>query len=108
MNIKSSQTLVKEALIEITTISPPQALEMSNNNECNLIDIRDTVELQKLGRIENSFHISRGLLEFSIHPESAYVQNNNLDLNKEIGFKKVSHIEGGFGNMSNSGFKVIK
>jgi hypothetical protein len=48
------------------------------------------------------------LLEFSIHPESAYVQNNNLDLNKEIGFKKVSHIEGGFGNMSNSGFKVIK
>jgi len=60
MNIKSSQTLVKEALIEITTISPSQALEMSNNNECNLIDIRDTVELQKLGRIENSFHISRG------------------------------------------------
>ena len=128
MNIKSSQTLVKEALIEITTISPSQALEMSNNNECNLIDIRDAVELQKLGRIENSFHISRGLLEFSIHPESAFVQNNNLDLNKEIvlfcaaggrsalavktltemGFKKVSHIEGGFGNMSNSGFKVIK
>ena len=128
MNIKSSQTLVKEALTEITTITPSLALEMSNNNECNLIDIRDEVELQKLGRIENSFHISRGLLEFSIHPESAFVQNNNLDLNKEIvlfcaaggrsalaaktlkemGFKKVSHIEGGFGNMSNSGFKVIK
>ena len=128
MNIKSSQTLVKEALTEIATITPSLALEMSNNNECNLIDIRDAVELQKLGRIENSFHISRGLLEFSIHPESAFVQNNNLDLNKEIvlfcaaggrstlaaktlkemGFKKVSHIEGGFGNMSNSGFKVIK
>ena len=128
MNIKSSQTLVKEALTEITTITPSLALEMSNNNECNLIDIRDAVELQKLGRIENSFHISRGLLEFSIQPESAFVQNNNLDLNKEIvlfcaaggrsalaaktlkemGFKKVSHIEGGFVNMSNSGFKVIK
>ena len=27
---------------------------------------------------------------------------------KEMGFKKVSHVEGGFGNMSNSGFKVIK
>ena len=128
MNIKSSQTLVKEALTEIATITPSLALEMSNNNECNLIDIRDAVELQKLGRIGNSFHISRGFLEFSIHPESAFVQNNNLDLNKEIvlffaaggrsalaaktlkemGFKKVSHIEGGFGNMSNSGFKVIK
>ena len=128
MNIKSSQTLVKEALDEITTISPEQALKISNNNECNLIDIRDAIELQKLGRIENSLHISRGLLEFSIHPESAFVQNNNLDLNKEtvlfcaaggrsalavktlkeMGFKKVSHIEGGFGSMSNSGFKVIK
>ena len=93
-----------------------------------MIDIRDEIELQKLGRIENSFHISRGLLEFSIHPDSAFVQNNNLDLNKELvlfcaaggrsaladktlnemGFKKVSHVEGGFGSMSNSGFKVVK
>ncbi len=128
MTIKSPQNLVADALSEIKTISSSEALEMSNKNECNLIDIRDAVELQKLGRIENSFHISRGLLEFSIQPDSAYVQNNNLDLNKEIvlfcaaggrsalavktlkemGFKKVSHIEGGFGNMSNSGFKVIK
>ena len=128
MNIKSSQTLVKEALSEITTISPSEALEKLNKNECNLIDIRNTDELQSLGTIENSINISRGLLEFAIHPESTFVQNNNLDLNKEIvlfcaaggrsalaaktlkemGFKKVSHVEGGFGSMSNSGFKVIK
>ena len=63
-----------------------------------------------------------------MHPDSPYVQNSNLDLNKEIvlfcaaggrsalaaktlkemGFEKVSHVEGGFGEMSNSGFKVIK
>ena len=128
MNIKSSQTLVKEALSEVTTISPTQALEKVNKNECNLIDIRDAIELEKLGRIENSLNIPRGLLEFLIHPESAFVQNNNLDMNKEIvlfcaaggrsalaaktlkemGFKKVSHVEGGFGSMSNTGFKVIK
>ena len=128
MSIKSSQTLVKEALSEITTISPSEALEKLNKNECNLIDIRNTDELQSLGTIENSINISRGLLEFAIHPESTFVQNNNLDLNKEIvlfcaaggrsalaaktlkemGFKKVSHVEGGFGSMSNSGFKVIK
>tara|TARA_B100001758_G_scaffold78165_1_gene66157 strand:+ start:739 stop:1125 length:387 start_codon:yes stop_codon:yes gene_type:complete len=128
MKIKSSQTLVQDALTQVKTISPTEALELSNKNECNLIDIRDAVELQNLGRIENSFHISRGLLEFSIHPDSAFVQNNNLDLNKELvlfcaaggrsalaaktlnemGFKKVSHVEGGFGSMSNSGFKVVK
>ena len=128
MKIKSSQTLVQDALTHVKTISPSEALELSNKNECNLIDIRDAIELQNLGRIENSFHISRGLLEFSIHPDSAFVQNNNLDLNKELvlfcaaggrsalaaktlnemGFKKVSHVEGGFGSMSNSGFKVVK
>ena len=128
MKIKSSQTLVQDALTQVKTISPSEALELSNKNECNLMDIRDAVELQNLGRIENSFHISRGLLEFSIHPDSAFVQNNNLDLNKELvlfcaaggrsalaaktlnemGFKKVSHVEGGFGSMSNSGFKVVK
>ena len=126
MNIKSSQTLVKEALSEITTISPSQALEKLNKNECNLIDIRDASELQALGKIENSVNIPRGLLEFSIHPESAFVQNNNLDLNKEIvlfcaaggrsalaaktlkemGFKKVSHVAGGFGAMKDAGFKI--
>ena len=128
MNIKTPQTLVKEALSEITTISPSQALEKLNKNECNLIDIRDAVELENLGKIESSINIPRGLLEFMIHPESVFIQNNNLDLNKEIvlfcaaggrsalavktlkemGFKKVSHVEGGFGSMSNSGFKVIK
>ena len=128
MKIKTSQNLVLEALKDIKTISAEEGLKLFNNKECNLIDIRDAVELQNLGRIDNSFHISRGLLEFSIHPESAFVQKNNLDLNKEIvlfcaaggrsalavktlkemGFKKVSHIEGGFASMSNSGFKVIK
>ena len=128
MKIKSPQNLVTEALSNINTISPAEGLKLAKNKECNLIDIRDEVELQKNGRIENSYHISRGLLEFSMHPESAYVQNKKLDLNKEIvlfcaaggrsalavktlkemGFEKVSHIEGGFGLMKSSGFKVLK
>ena len=128
MTIKSAKTLVADALSEVKTISPSEALELSNKNECNLIDIRDGIELQNLGRIENSYHVSRGLLEFSLHPDSPYVQNNDLDLNKEIvlfcaaggrsalaaktlkemGFNKVSHVEGGFGEMSDSGFKIVK
>ena len=126
MSIKSPQTLVSEALNEVKTITPEEAMKLNSENKCNLIDIRDEVELQKLGTIENSFHIPRGLLEFSIHPESAYVQNNKLDLNKEIilfcaaggrsalaaktlkemGFDNVSHIEGGYGIMREKGFKI--
>ena len=127
MIIKSPQTLVSEALKAVETITPEEALKLASENKCNLIDIRDEVELKKLGSIENSFHIPRGLLEFSIHPESAYVQNNQLDLNKEIvlfcaaggrsalaaktlkemGLDNVSHVEGGFGLMKQKGFKII-
>ena len=126
MSIKSPQTLVSEALNEVKTITPEEAMKLNSENKCNLIDIRDGVELQKLGAIENSFHIPRGLLEFSIHPESAYVQNNQIDLNKEtvlfcaaggrsalaaktlqeMGFKNVSHVEGGFSLMVQKGFKI--
>ena len=126
MNIKSPKTLVAEALKVIKTITPEEAMKLDSENKCNLIDIRDEVELQKLGTIENSFHIPKGLLEFYIHPESAYVQNNQLDLSKEnvlfcaaggrsalavktlkeMGFDNVSHIEGGFGLMRQKGFKI--
>ena len=126
MAIKSPQTLVAEAMTEVKTITPEDAMLLDKENKCNLIDIRDEAELQKLGTIENSFHIPRGLLEFSIHPESGYVQNNQLDLSKEIvlfcaaggrsalaakplkemGFDNVSHIEGGFGLMRQKGFKI--
>tara|TARA_B100001996_G_scaffold172151_1_gene131372 strand:- start:70 stop:453 length:384 start_codon:yes stop_codon:yes gene_type:complete len=127
MSIKSPQTLVQEALKEVKTISPEEALEKHKNNQCNLIDIRDSVELQNQGSIENALNISRGLLEFMLHPDSPYVEQNGLDLNKEIvlfcaaggrsalaaktlkemGFEKVSHVDGGFGTMQLSGFKII-
>jgi len=126
MTIKSSQTLVAEALKEIKTISTDEAYEKFNNNECNLIDIRDVRELEREGRIEDSNHIPRGMLEFWLDPESAYFKQGKLDLNKEMvlfcaggmrsalaakslkdmGFKKVSHIDGGFGALKQSKFKI--
>ena len=127
MNIKSSQTLVAEALKEIKTISTDQAYEMFSQGKCNLIDIRDIRELQNEGRVENSQHIPRGMLEFWLDPESVYFKEGKLDLNKEMvlfcagglrsalaakslkdmGFKKVSHIDGGFGAIKQSNFKIV-
>ena len=126
MTIKSASTLVAEALKEIKTISPEEALEKLNNDACNLIDIRDVRELEREGRIEDSNHIPRGMLEFWLDPESAYFKQGKLDLNKEMvlfcaggmrsalaakslkdmGFKKVSHIDGGFGALKQSKFKI--
>ena len=41
MAIKSLQTLVSEAMQEIKTINADEALKMVEENNCNLIDIRE-------------------------------------------------------------------
>ena len=127
MAIKSVQALVAEAYSEVKTINTKQAFELVKENKCNLIDIRDIRELERDGKIENSVHIPRGMLEFWIDPNSQYFKEGKLDLEKEMvlfcaagarsalaaktlkemGFEKVSHIEGGFGSLKQSKFKVI-
>ena len=127
MTIKSSQLLVFEALKTIKTISSNEALALSNDRNCNLIDIREKGELDKKGRVENSHHIPRGMLEFWLDPDGPYFKSGKLDMNKgmilfcagglrsalavkslqEMGFKNVSHIDGGFAAMSQSDFKIV-
>ncbi|MDA7769766.1 rhodanese-like domain-containing protein [Candidatus Pelagibacter sp.] len=127
MPIKSSQTLVSEALKEVKTITANEALKLSNDNKCTLVDIREKGELDKTGRIESSNHIPRGMLEFWLDPEGPYFKSGKVDMNKEIvlfcagglrsalaakalkemGFEKVSHIDGGFAAISQSDFKIV-
>jgi len=127
MTIKSSQTLVLEALKEIKTISVEQALKQAKAGNCNLIDIREKGELDKMGRVENSNHIPRGMLEFWLDPEGPYFKSGKLDMTKEMvlfcagglrsalaakslkemGFENVSHIDGGFAAISQSDFKIV-
>ena len=127
MTIKSSQTLVSEALSEVKTITADEALKLSNENKCTLIDIREKGELDKTGRIQNSNHIPRGMLEFWLDPEGPYFKSGKIDMSKEMvlfcagglrsalaakslkemGFEKVSHIDGGFAAISQSDFKIV-
>ena len=127
MAIKSSQTLVSEALSKVKTITADEALKLSNDDKCTLIDIREKGELDKTGRIENSNHIPRGMLEFWLDPEGPYFKSGKIDMNKEMvlfcagglrsalaakslkemGFEKVSHIDGGFAAISQSDFKIV-
>ena len=127
MAIKSSQTLVSEALSEVKTITADEALKLTNEDKCTLIDIREKGELDKTGRIENSNHIPRGMLEFWLDPEGPYFKSGKIDMSKEMvlfcagglrsalaakslkemGFEKVSHIDGGFAAISQSDFKIV-
>ena len=127
MNIKSANDLVNEALLEIRTISADVALENFESKKINLIDIRDIRELEKEGRVENSHHIPRGMLEFWMDPNGSYFKQGKLDQDKEIvlfcagglrsalaakslkdmGFENVSHIDGGFGAIRQSKFRIV-
>ncbi len=125
MSIKTAQTLVSEAMKEVKTISPDEAFKLLEENNCNLIDIREQYELEMTGTLENSINIPRSHLEFQFEP---LTQNAIIDTNKEtvlfcaaggrsaltvktlqeMGCKKVSHIEGGFSALQNSKFKIKK
>ena len=127
MNIKSIQNLVSDAMGEIKTINADEAYKKFENNNCNLIDIREINELDNSGRVEGANHIPRGMLEVYLDPNSPIIQNGQVDKNKEIilfcaggvrsalavkslkemGYEKISHIDGGFAVMSSSGFKII-
>ena len=127
MKIKSVQNLVAEAMQEIKTINADEALKMVEDNNCNLIDIRDASELESAGKVDNSVHIPRGMLEIYLDPNSALFKQGVLDQNKEMvlfcaggvrsalavkalkdmGYEKISHIEGGFGSISQSKFKIV-
>ena len=127
MNIKSIQNLVSEAMNEIKTIDADQAYKLVKDSSCNLIDVREVNELDATGRVDGAIHIPRGMLEVYLDPNSPVFQNGQLDQNKEfvlfcaggvrsalavkslmdMGYKKISHIDGGFASMSNSKFKIV-
>ena len=127
MNIKTIQNLVSEAMSEIKTIDTEEAYQMVQNKNCNLIDIRESNELENTGSVEGASHIPRGMLEVYLDPNSPIFQNGQIDQNKEfvlfcaggvrsalavkslkdMGYQKVSHIDGGFGSIASSKFKII-
>ena len=127
MTIKTIQTLVSEVMQEIKTIKADEALKMVEDDNCNLIDIREVRELESTGKVENSVHIPRGMLEIYLDPNSALFQQGILNQDKEMvlfcagglrsalaakslkemGFKKVSHVDGGFAAISQCDFKIV-
>ena len=127
MNIKSSQSLVEDALKSIKTLNSSEVKKLLENNEITLIDVRDIREIWKEGTIENSKHIPRGMLEFWLDPASTYYQANKInEKNKmvlfcalglrsalatkslvDMGFKNVAHVDGGFDALKKSGLKII-
>ena len=127
MTIKTIQNLVSEVMSEIKTIDADETYQLDQNKNCNLIEIRESNELENTGSVEGASHIPRGMLEVYLDPNSPVFQNGQIDQNKEfvlfcaggvrsalavkslkdMGYQKVSHIDGGFGSIASSKFKII-
>ena len=59
----------------IQTLTVEQAMEIHDDENVVIVDIRDVRELKREGRIPNSFHCPRGMVEFWIDPESPYYKD---------------------------------
>ena len=69
---KGYRQLLDEANAEIEGISPEDAATLLNDENSVLVDLRDPRELEREGRIPGAKHVTRGMLEFWIDPESPY------------------------------------
>ena len=66
------QTMIQQADNAVTTLSPAEVAQKTEDPGTLIVDIRDIRELEREGRIPGSKHIPRGMLEFWIHPDSPY------------------------------------
>ena len=118
----SSAELVARAKQQIKEISSSEAIDIHNDNEVVIVDIRDIRERQREGFIPDSVHAPRGMIEFWVDPDSPYFKDIfgkpkrfifhcasgwrsalTVATLKEMGFD-AEHIEDGFkGWVSNGG-----
>jgi rhodanese-related sulfurtransferase len=120
------KTLVAEANARIETIGVEDAIALLDNDDVQLIDIRDIRELNREGVIPGAYHAPRGMLEFWVDPQSPYHKALFASGKKfvffcaagwrsalatramqDMGLKPVAHIDGGFGAWRDAGGPIV-
>ena len=124
MQTKTLEALLIEANELVKRLSYNESLELINNTQTVIIDVREESEVFNLGLIKNAVHIPRGLIEFKLSPNS---QNNPVLINDntnilvycaggyrsalaaktllDLGFKNVYNL-GGFNEWVESGGEI--
>ena len=78
MQTKTLEALLIEANELVKRLSYNESLELINNTQTVIIDVREESEVFNFGLIKNAVHIPRGLIEFKLSPNS---QNNPVLIN---------------------------
>ncbi len=120
--MKSAKELVAEANARVKTIQPSDAMSLVNAADTVFIDLRDSAELQREGKIPGAVHVNRGMLEFALDPtlpyhNAAFSSGKKVvfycaggarsalaaDTAQAMGLERVSHLGGGFTAWRNAG-----
>ena len=113
--MKSAKELVAQANSRVTTVPVQEAISLLKDPDTVFVDLRDSSELERDGKIPGAVHISRGMLEFTLDPTLPY--HNPIfssgkkvlfycasggrsalaaDTAQNMGLARVSHLGGGF------------
>ena len=68
--VKKAAELVAEANAAVGTLSVEEAQALVGRPDVQFVDVRDSSELAKQGKIPGAVHAARGLLEFYADPAS--------------------------------------
>ncbi len=113
--MKSAKELVAEANARVKTITLPDAIQLQREANTVFVDLRDSAELQRDGKIPGAVHVNRGMLEFALDPTLPYhnpvfSSGKNIvfycasggrsalaaDTAQSMGLSGASHLQGGF------------
>lgn len=79
----SVKQLLEAANAAVPKITPAQAKEMIAKGNTLVVDVRDTAEVEKSGKVARAVNVSRGMLEFRADPDSPY-HDQNFDKGKTV------------------------
>lgn len=127
MSIRSAQEMVNEADAAVETLSAEQAVGLIDDSDTVFVDVRDTTEQQNTGTITGAVHAPRSFLEFMADPASprhvaALSDGKRLVVFcasgsrsalaaktlKDMGYRDVAHVAGGFGALAKAGGPVSR
>jgi rhodanese-related sulfurtransferase len=122
MITKGIKELCAEAETEIETITAAEAITLQDDENVQIVDIRDIRELWREGAVPGAHHAPRGMLEFWVDPKSPYYKEIFGTGKKfvffcaggmrsalaaqsvhRMGLAPVAHIKGGFGAWKDAG-----
>ena len=79
----SVKQLLEAANAAVPKITPAQAKEMIDKGNTLVVDVRDTAEVEKSGKVTGAVNVSRGMLEFRADPDSPY-HDKSFDKSKTV------------------------